>query len=114
VVAANGLATAVVRATAPIETPVVNLVPEARLTIDVPDRKGDPAIVHVTLRDPQGRLLEIPAWGGTLRSRHEFSHGTARIGSIPPGVWTLEVSLPGGETRTETVTLGAGDNRVEM
>jgi hypothetical protein len=71
-------------------------------------------MVSFVLRDPRGSLLEIPAWGGTLRSRHEFSHGTARIGSIPPGVWTLEVSLPGGETRTETVTLGAGDNRVEM
>jgi hypothetical protein len=107
-VAAPGWAATAVDLTAPGPPVPVVLAPEATIDVYVPDLSRSPEAGRVRLLAPSGEPLLVPGWGSEVHSAWSLQLGRARLGNVPAGAWTVEVTTDGGRAWSRQFTAVAG------
>jgi len=110
-VGALGTATVRVRAALPGPPVAVTLPPPASLTVRVPALADTGALGEARVIDAAGRPWSSPDFLGRLRETFDLGRGEARLPDLPPGTWTVVVTVPDGRTWTGQATLAPGETQ---
>ncbi|HHN75021.1 MAG TPA: carboxypeptidase regulatory-like domain-containing protein, partial [Acidobacteria bacterium] len=97
---ATGIAQVQVAAPGP---PLAVRLPEATsLEINVPELAGESTLATLTIRDGSGRPFRTLGWLGDPVASWRVASGRARLDSLPPGPWTVQVRTADGRQWSAT------------
>lgn len=108
VVAASGSAATRVTARAPGPTVPVALQPACGLSVAVPELSDPASVAAVRLSGVDGRPFVALSWSAQPRSEWRMTGGRIELASLPPGVWTVDVSTGDGRNWQGSVSTAPG------